>query len=196
MQTSARVILDLCGGTGAWSAPYRAAGYDVRLITAPWWDVRDYAPPSRVHGVLAAPPCTYYARVGARWWATVKPERLERANAIVRACLAIIKQTTPAWWCLENPIGRIAQCVPELGPPRFKADPCDFGDPWTKRLWLWGEFTPPLPLFGRCMPVAPEVRADVRPGMRDRTSLLPGARTRERAATSPAFARAFFEANP
>jgi len=28
-----RIILDLCGGTGAWSRPYAEAGYDVRLVT-------------------------------------------------------------------------------------------------------------------------------------------------------------------
>ena len=26
-----KIILDLCGGTGAWSKPYKDAGYDVRL---------------------------------------------------------------------------------------------------------------------------------------------------------------------
>lgn len=30
-----KIILDLCGGTGSWSKPYRDAGYDVRLITLP-----------------------------------------------------------------------------------------------------------------------------------------------------------------
>jgi hypothetical protein len=30
-----KIILDLCGGTGAWSKPYRDAGYDVRAITPP-----------------------------------------------------------------------------------------------------------------------------------------------------------------
>ena len=29
-----KIILDLCGGTGAWSAPYKNHGYDVRLIYA------------------------------------------------------------------------------------------------------------------------------------------------------------------
>ena len=40
-----KIILDLCGGTGAWSAPYKDAGYDVRVITLPEYDVRDYTPP-------------------------------------------------------------------------------------------------------------------------------------------------------
>ena len=38
---SKKIILDLCGGTGAWSKPYADAGYDVRVITLPEWDVND-----------------------------------------------------------------------------------------------------------------------------------------------------------
>ena len=37
-----KIILDLCGGTGAWSKPYVNAGYDVRNITLPDYDVRTY----------------------------------------------------------------------------------------------------------------------------------------------------------
>ena len=44
-----KIILDLCGGTGAWSKPYREAGYDVRLITLPE-DVRVYIPPKNKGG--------------------------------------------------------------------------------------------------------------------------------------------------
>ena len=36
---SHKIILDLCGGTGAWSKPYANAGYDVRVITLPDYDV-------------------------------------------------------------------------------------------------------------------------------------------------------------
>ena len=57
-----KIILDLCGGTGAWSRPYKVAGYDVRLVTLPDNDVRLYIPPENVYGVLAAPPCTEFAR--------------------------------------------------------------------------------------------------------------------------------------
>lgn len=49
-----RVILDLCGGSGAWSAPYKKAGYDVHLVTLPDQDVRTYKVPDNVHGILAA----------------------------------------------------------------------------------------------------------------------------------------------
>ena len=61
-----KIILDLCGGTGSWSKPYRDAGYDVRLVTLPDDDVRLYAPPKDVWGILAAPPCTEFSRAQAR----------------------------------------------------------------------------------------------------------------------------------
>lgn len=38
---SDKIILDLCGGTGSWSKPYKDAGYDVRLITLPLFNVTD-----------------------------------------------------------------------------------------------------------------------------------------------------------
>jgi len=37
----AKIILDLCGGTGSWSKPYKEAGYDVRLVTLPKYDMFD-----------------------------------------------------------------------------------------------------------------------------------------------------------
>jgi hypothetical protein len=56
-----KIILDLCGGTGAWSKPYKDAGYDVRNITLPEYDVRTYIPPDNVYGILVAPPCTEFS---------------------------------------------------------------------------------------------------------------------------------------
>ncbi len=55
-ENAGKIILDLCGGSGSWSRPYKQAGYDVRLITLPLYDVLLYEPPSNVHGILAAPP--------------------------------------------------------------------------------------------------------------------------------------------
>ena len=56
MENKNKIILDLAGGTGAWSKPYEKAGYDVRLVTLPGQDVRTYIPPENVYGILAAPP--------------------------------------------------------------------------------------------------------------------------------------------
>ena len=82
MKNSNKIILDLCGGTGAWSKPYKDAGYDVRLITLPQFDIREtfmrgdgylifpmakqygdtmLIDKKRVYGILAAPPCTMFS---------------------------------------------------------------------------------------------------------------------------------------
>lgn len=62
---SDKIILDLCGGTGSWSKPYREAGYDVRVITHPMHDVFTYTEYKdfieKVHGVLMAPTCTHFS---------------------------------------------------------------------------------------------------------------------------------------
>ena len=172
-----RIILDLCGGTGAWSAPYREAGYDVRIVTLPDHDVRLYQCTERVHGILAAPPCTVFANSGARW------ERSERdwieALSVVDACLRLVMVCKPQWWALENPVGRLSRF---LGPPAMTFDPCDFGDPWTKRTCLWGQFN-----VLKRSPVEPTMGSAAHTHWRDPA---------RRAVTPPGFARAFFEANP
>ena len=55
MSQRAKVILDLCAGTGAWGKPYRDAGYDVRILTLPQ-DIRLTEYIEHVYGILAAPP--------------------------------------------------------------------------------------------------------------------------------------------
>lgn len=165
-----RIILDLCGGSGAWSRPYADAGYDVRLVTLPEHDVSDYQPPANVHGILAAPPCTEFSLAKAG-----HPRDFASALRVVCACLRIIAIARPQWWALENPTGMLGHF---LGTPRDVFQPCDFGDPWTKRTALWGYFTLPA-------------RRYVRP-----SSGMPGRTSAERAVTPPGFARAFFEANP
>jgi len=214
MRRNERIILDLCGGTGAWSRPYAQAGYDVRLVTLPEHDVRLYVPPQNVHGVLAAPPCTHLAASGARWWQQKGEGALLEALAVVDACLRIITVTRPDWWCLENPIGRLRRY---LGRPVHYCDPCDYGDPWRKRTCLWGRFTIP-----DVRPVDPDLTNERIHQMRGRPgkcggsrrhntprAILPDSiirlaeatlgshvtRTQLRCITPPGFARAFFEAN-
>lgn len=82
---SARLILDLCGGSGAWAAPYTAAGYTVvRVELSEGCDVHTLEVSSfvgEVWGLLAAPPCTEFS-LGDPWtkrtaiWGKFKiPER-------------------------------------------------------------------------------------------------------------------------
>ena len=105
-----KIILDLCGGTGAWSVPYREAGYDVRNITLPEYDVRTYKPPQNVYGILAAPPCDQFSFAKT----TGKPRDLQRGFEIVKACLEIIwkvqmklkspyaKETPLKFWAIKS----------------------------------------------------------------------------------------------
>jgi hypothetical protein len=146
MNNSDKIILDLCGGTGAWSKPYRNNGYDVRLITLPEHDVRTYKPPENVYGILAAPPCQMFSfcRTSPK-----KPRDLHEGMEIVIACLKIIweyqydvaglsiacKKTKLKFWALENPYFGLLKNF--IGKPFFIFDPWEFGD-FTKRELRYG----------------------------------------------------------
>ena len=107
------IVLDLCGGSGSWSRPFKEAGYDVRVITLPDYDVCTYQPPANVWGILAAPPCTEFSVLNCKAEARVRNP--EEGMVVVNACLRIIKQCNPVWWALENPRGYLREY---LGPPR------------------------------------------------------------------------------
>ena len=177
---SSRIILDLCGGTGAWSQPYRDAGYDVRLLTLPI-DIRLlHRLDDPIHGILAAPPCTVFANSGARWPRT--DAQMIEGLSVVDACLRAVFIYQPMWWALENPVGELSRY---LGKPTMYFDPCDYGDPYTKRTGLWGAFNLP-----KLNPVAPVKKSPIH-------HMAPGPeRAAKRSVTPAGFAHAFFEANP
>lgn len=137
-----KIILDLCGGTGSWSRPYKLNGYDVRVITLPEFDVRDYHTDESIYGVLAAPPCTEFSVLNCI--AENRERNFDSGMEIVNACLRIIKETNPMWWALENPRGHLRNF---LGQPKMTFQPWEYGDPWTKATDIWGEFNIPPKLF-------------------------------------------------
>ena len=184
-------ILSLCDYSGAWSQPYVDAGYDVvRVDIKRGPDIRLFeALPFPVRGVLAAPPCTAFTNSGAQYWkAKDEGGRTLEALALVDACMRIIAVHKPQWWALENLVGRLNRY---LGPPRMAFDPCDYGDAYTKRTLLWGDFKEPL----KANRVEPERVSSQGSWLMK----LGGSseRTKELRSVTPAgFARAFFEANP
>lgn len=215
MDNRKKIILDLCGGTGSWSRPYREAGYDVHLITWPLTDVREYLPPEEVYGILAAPPCTQFsfARTNAK-----KLRNLKNAMSVVEACLKIIwqmqynpvnnnaKYTRLKFWALENPYFGLLKNF--IGKPAFVFDPWEFGDAYKKRTALWGNFNEPIKKFSSVNDVLTKQQQqhktnsqplpkfdymkskDIHPesfGVLDRQA--------RRAITPQGFARAFFESN-
>lgn len=181
MKNEDKVILDLCGGTGAWSKPYKENGYDVRLITLPEYDVRYFKPVPNVYGILAAPDCTDLAGSGARWWKEKGEEAYLKALALCDACARVVLLCKSHFWCLENPVGRLPK---SWGPPVIRFQPCEYGDTYTKLTCLWGKFNMPekklvMPLDGS--------KIHRIPPSHDRKIL--------RAITPPGFTQAFYEAN-
>lgn len=177
-----KIILDLCGGTGSWSKPYTDAGYDVRVITMPKDDVRLFkAPEEKIYGILAAPPCDHFAGSGARWWKEKGSGPLLEGLSVVDACLRIIFITQPKFWALENPVGRL---IHYIGKPVMYFNPCDYGDPYTKKTGLWGNFN--IPKQNKVAPTKGSMM-HLLPPSEDRAKL--------RSITPQGFARAFYEAN-
>jgi len=158
IDNSKKIILDLCGGTGSWSKPYKDAGYDVRNITLPEYDVRNWrnipevmGASGEVYGILAAPPCQMFS--DARTHAKL-PRDLEAGMEIVKACLEVIwywqyrivsdqqKYSPLKFWALENPwYGRLKWFI---GNPNFVFDPWEFEDLYKKKTALWGYFKHPV----------------------------------------------------
>ncbi|HNX02204.1 MAG TPA: hypothetical protein PLE33_05885 [Candidatus Cloacimonas sp.] len=192
-----KIILDLCGGTGGWSKPYKKAGYDVRVITFPAYNVLHYIDlmPDNVYGILAAPPCTMFslARTTAK-----TPRDLESAMKIVRACLEIIWKARLSnklqFWAMENPKGLLRQFI---GKPVFTFDPSEFGADYNKATDIWGYFNSPKKKFGykrfdttdTNSRKLPEIPADY---VIDANMSITAIK---RSITNPKFAEAFFKAN-
>lgn len=189
-----KLILDLYAGSGSWSEPYLRAGYsilridlrnghDVRMFPSKlsqrkrfareFEDIRDL----KVHGVLAAPPCTVFAVSGAA--NARSDEEILQGLSTVDAALRIIYAVSPEWWALENPTGKL---VKWLGDPAAYFQPYHYGDPWTKKTFLWGDFN---------MPEATNVVKASRGSIMDIAH-----NPTDRSITPPGFAQAFFEANP
>lgn len=212
-----RIILDLCGGTGSWSKPYKDAGYDVRLITLPMFDVTDpYIQEQCIalnpYGILAAPPCTMFslARTNAKI-----PRSLDEGMKAVKGCLSIIwgcqskikndnQRLSPVkFWALENPDALLRWF---LGKPAIIFHPFHFGDNYKKRTALWGNFNEPnfneiqmsfeaellAKTNSRKLPKFDALETkEIHPeyyGTLDRKA--------RRSITPAGFAKAFFEANP
>jgi len=186
MMNKNKIILDLCGGTGAWSQPYKDAGYDVRIITLPENDIMTYVPPDNVYGILAAPPCQMFSL--ARQDKTAKKKRsFEEGMELVNVCLNMIwycrYKNKLAFWALENPVGYLRQF---LGIPLFTFKAYEYGDLWVKPTDIWGYFKLPAkhPVEGLFEQLI------------DRNIIQTTKRTvAERAITPPGFAKAFFNAN-
>lgn len=217
-----RLILSIFDYSGSWAQPYIDAGYPVLL-----WDYKvegclgerfshllhllevsieeGYIP----YGLLLAPPCTDITSAAAWTWPAKDSRPSEQydwltvtewAQALVELGLHIALSYDWKFWCLENPPGRMETLVPEMAfYRRMMFNPFDYGDPYTKKTVLWGEFNEQLPRS----PVEPE-RVRIKAGNHYYHASSMWAKTGGksektktiRSNTPKGFARAFFTANP
>lgn len=207
-----KIILDLCGGTGSWSRPYKEAGYDVRVITLPDFDVETFIPPKNVYGILAAPPCTMFS-IARNDKTALAPRDMRKGMKTVNACLRIIHECLYdnyrvndglKFWALENPQSGYLKRF--LGKAPFVFDPSEYGDNHTKKTAIWGMFNEPkkttkaITLRGdennyvmNVEKYFDEKRHLIPEGYREKTGL--SMRTVVRSITPQGFAKAFFKAN-
>jgi len=172
MDNSNKIILDLCGGTGAWSRPYLEAGYIVHVLTLPQYDVTNvYMGPSnlpgfdgaqiiafrgtdpeigdiafrsdQIYGVLAAPPCTEFSLAKN---GSGKPRDLAAGMEVVEACERIIRHCqlhgNLKFWALENPVGLLRKF---MGRPQFTFQQWQYSAIAVKPTDIWGWFNHPTP---------------------------------------------------
>ncbi len=198
-----KIIIDLCGGTGSWSRPYKEAGYDVRVITLPEYDIEDpkvqqMCIDMKPYGILAAPPCTMFSM--ARTIAKT-PRDMRTAFKTVQACLNVIwgcqyEGSRLQFWALENPKARLRWF---LGVPQLSMNPYDYGDRVRKPTDIWGNFNLP-----KKAPI--ELTDKEKKNFSERTESylhLPmgykfgdsNSRAARRAITPPMWAEAFYKAN-
>ena len=211
-----KVILDLCGGTGAWSKPYKK-DYLVYVITLPYCDLFEtefkdgriffknrlgetvwVVRAKEVYGILAAPTCTMFslARTTAK-----TPRDIPGALKLVDKCYEIVRycqiEGDLKFWAMENPKGLLRKYI---GKPALEFNPSEYGDTYTKKTDLWGFFNMPkkapremseeekarCAINNRELPEIPE------------GYVVPEGMTRNavrRSITSEKFAQAFYKAN-
>ena len=203
------VVISLCDLTGNMVRPWAKVGYacycyDVQhyirkdmveskpewaggSITYRYGDVRSLTleglrEDGPIVAVFSFPPCTHLAISGARDWKRKGLRSFIDALELVEAC-RVLCENSGAMWMIENPVSRISTSWRE---PDHMFDPCDYGDPYTKRTCLWtgGGFI--MPPKDRVEPTKKNAIRDVPPGPN---------RANIRSATPQGFARAVFESN-
>lgn len=160
------VLLSLFDYTGNWAKPWVQYGYsiithDLKIPSTEYMfrerlhlmgDILtlNYKKLPKPDVILAAPDCTHFALSGAKHFAAKDTDgRTQAAIALVNKTVEIIDYFKPRVWALENPASRIHKLVPELGSPRLKFQPWEYGgfveppETYWKQTWLWGQFELP-----------------------------------------------------
>jgi hypothetical protein len=148
-------VLDLFSGLGGFSAAFddskrwsvTTVEIDAQFDPDIQADVFDMRPSDfglEFDVVLASPPCTQFSNAGNHhaWdFETHKPTTDEARNAValVYHTIGLVRSLSPRYWFLENPQGRLRWF---LGRPTGRVTYCQYGRPYMKPTYLWGNHTP------------------------------------------------------
>lgn len=88
--------------------------------------------------LIAFPPCRFLSYAGARWW-----RRSGWADQQQKALLLfqLLLDAPVEKICVENPRGLASKLIRK---PDDHLDPCEFGERYTKKTYLWLKNLPPL----------------------------------------------------
>jgi hypothetical protein len=197
-------VLSLCDRTGNMVQPWLDAGYSAITVDL---KEQENPHPRRQHivsdvrymwkleglcAVFAFPPCTHLAVSGSKWFKGKGMGKLIEALQIVDACRELC-ENCGAPWMLENPVGTLATYWRD---PDYYFDPCDYGDPYTKKtcLWIGGGFVMPPKVRPGDMFSEPTW---VEPTLGSMIHKMPPSKDRgdKRSITPMGFAHAVFKAN-
>ena len=203
---ASKIIISLFDYSGAWSLPYRRAGYiviqiDIKLgISIYDFNYRSIEK-NKVHGILAAPPCVDFSKAGSCFWKKkdVSGKTAESVKLVLKA-LEIIYYFNPNFWALENPPGRLEKLIRELTLKRLMSyHPYEFGAPYTKKTILYGNFNPFL-VQSPVTPISKTAKGQMSIDnyqIHHQGKTIPrNKRSEFRSITPIEFAESFFQSNP
>jgi len=148
-----KTVLSLFDATGEWSDPWAQAGYNVISVDLKNGDdIMDFGVQylndmygewlNDVYAVIAACPCTDFSNAGNKHKAGKRESgAIQQSRELVYQTLATIEYLRPVIWAIENPVGQI-KSETGLPSPRLTFHPYHFGDAYTKKTQLYGNFNP------------------------------------------------------
>lgn len=169
-------VLDLFAGLCGWSTPWAERGHDVRSLDLDerfdvtyhrdilTWDPEELGD-WRPDVILASPPCEGFSvmTIGRNWgsgrgrvpvydpeYHRPKTERAALALDIVRRTRQVIAELAPAFWIIENPVGKLRGLPVLADLERRTVWYCHYGEVYAKPTDLWGGFPPTLELLPAC----------------------------------------------
>lgn len=97
-------------------------------------DIEHWMPPrGEVAFAMFWPPCTDLSVSGARWMKEKGLRALQKAIGNFAKSVEITESLDCPWF-IENPVSTISTYWRK---PDYTFDPCDYGDPYTKKTCLW-----------------------------------------------------------